>query len=307
MEAGDFTKEVPLHDAIMYLKDNLKQEWRDVGRHLGLSESDIVHINSDYPGNTKEKCYQMLKKWEEVSGSEATVSILADALKKSGRSDLTDLLITGKLPVTYTKKKQVCSPVAKEKKKRDPKRRRLGKILEPVIRYFLVAAGGYLICLSRTNMKISATESSQFENNTCPSARPMTVQRLIDGTLAFMDGVGKIEAHWQKFSAGKGRHSLVMGKPAAGDKLLYEEKIRKGYCCYFFPIFRQRHTFRYNCSENELMTSVIVEDGWDDGTGGNPEIKAGGLRDCHVEIMVTSRMGRGMDFAFHVFGRKDEN
>ena len=54
-------------------------KWRQVGRLVGLDDTEIDEIHYDYQ-KVREKAYQMLRKWREKSGSSAVLSHLAIAL-----------------------------------------------------------------------------------------------------------------------------------------------------------------------------------------------------------------------------------
>lgn len=59
-----------------------------LGRSLGLPESEISIIQEDYSRNCREKNYQILKKWKELNGREATYECLSAAFLDVGRKDL---------------------------------------------------------------------------------------------------------------------------------------------------------------------------------------------------------------------------
>lgn len=84
-----------LEKVARYVKNSLTKEWQDVGRYLGLSHPDIEHINEQYNNNPKERNYQMLQRWREQYGNQASIEILEDALRKAGRRDLADNLHKG--------------------------------------------------------------------------------------------------------------------------------------------------------------------------------------------------------------------
>ncbi|XP_029651593.2 uncharacterized protein LOC115224809 [Octopus sinensis] len=45
----------------------LGNKWKSVGRNLDIQDVFLGNIQSDIPGNTEEQCFQMLKKWWEIS------------------------------------------------------------------------------------------------------------------------------------------------------------------------------------------------------------------------------------------------
>ena len=96
--------------------------------------------------------------------------------------------------------------------------------------------------------------------------------------------------------SGKGRHNLIVGKPAPGDILLHEEQKRQGYGFGYVS-----HIYRH--SGDNTITAVVAKDNWDDDTGGDPKIIDGGLGQKHVKVKVTSRFGRGFDHTVYVYGK----
>ncbi|XP_062580583.1 uncharacterized protein LOC134242510 [Saccostrea cucullata] len=64
--------------------------YRRVGRMLGVRDSDIEIINEQNRGDPKEAAFQTLKKWRELKGKEATKQRLREALLACGRQDLVD-------------------------------------------------------------------------------------------------------------------------------------------------------------------------------------------------------------------------
>lgn len=53
-----------------------------------LSHPDIEHIDEQPNNNPKERNYQMLQKWREQYGNQASVETLEDALRKKGKRRL---------------------------------------------------------------------------------------------------------------------------------------------------------------------------------------------------------------------------
>lgn len=57
--------------------------WKFIARHLGLQESDIERIVSDFQG-TDERCIQMFLRWEQrYSGTQCSYRKLGEVLKNS--------------------------------------------------------------------------------------------------------------------------------------------------------------------------------------------------------------------------------
>lgn len=140
MEENNATELMTLNDALMFLKNHIGQEWRDIGRNLDLTEGDLDHIHADNQGNAREICYQMLRKWKSKNGMAATVPILADALRNSGRKDLADKLVKEKNSVASSKKTQYgSSDVNRDTHVRDAERHKPSKSLAPGIFFILFA------------------------------------------------------------------------------------------------------------------------------------------------------------------------
>lgn len=77
---------------LLELSHKISREWKDVARHLELTEGDIEHIATDYEHNIKEKVFKMLLFWKQRNGQRATYRIISEALVRAGRRDLADNL-----------------------------------------------------------------------------------------------------------------------------------------------------------------------------------------------------------------------
>lgn len=73
---------------LQFLSRELSAEWKDVARSLGVKDSTLYQIQSDYSNSTKEIIYQMLSHWKRTKGDKATYSTLVSALEKAGNTDL---------------------------------------------------------------------------------------------------------------------------------------------------------------------------------------------------------------------------
>ncbi|CAD5110688.1 DgyrCDS63 [Dimorphilus gyrociliatus] len=72
------------HKAFLKVAKNgeVAKSWKKLAKHLGLSDSEISNIDTSSEGN-REKCLQALNAWHEKKGSEeATISYLANQLKR---------------------------------------------------------------------------------------------------------------------------------------------------------------------------------------------------------------------------------
>lgn len=69
-------------DWLPYLaNDVLEENWKFLGRRLGLHDRQINRIQSDNEGELYEQCYMMLREWRNTGG---TFKNLADALHEVG-------------------------------------------------------------------------------------------------------------------------------------------------------------------------------------------------------------------------------
>ncbi|XP_074654609.1 receptor-interacting serine/threonine-protein kinase 1-like isoform X2 [Tubulanus polymorphus] len=76
-------------DDLLAIQGLIGIDWKRLGRYLKIDESDIKCISEDYRGDTKEQAYQMLLLWRKTrEGGEATVSMVAQALRKCDRADI---------------------------------------------------------------------------------------------------------------------------------------------------------------------------------------------------------------------------
>lgn len=76
------------------LAGELTEEWLDLARILGLPDSMLYDTRTDNIGHVKEARYQMLLRWKRKRGQHAH-SVLAEALSKAGRGDLSEKLQNG--------------------------------------------------------------------------------------------------------------------------------------------------------------------------------------------------------------------
>ena len=57
----------------------MKKRYR-LGRVLGVEDGELEQIKKVYPGKNLEQSFQILKRWMEIKGSDATYTALAKAL-----------------------------------------------------------------------------------------------------------------------------------------------------------------------------------------------------------------------------------
>ena len=95
-EASVSSTTVPCWDfrnCVLWLKStDAASEWRFIGRRLGVADSDIDAIKSNYNGNIKEMFYQMMLKWKATKGEKATREELIRALTKEGLKQIVEQL-----------------------------------------------------------------------------------------------------------------------------------------------------------------------------------------------------------------------
>ncbi|XP_066275390.1 uncharacterized protein [Branchiostoma lanceolatum] len=72
--------------------ENARDRWKEIGRRLGLSETDISAIDQEERGDTTEGCRKVLDKWRQMYGKDATVDVLKHAFTELERRDIVDLL-----------------------------------------------------------------------------------------------------------------------------------------------------------------------------------------------------------------------
>lgn len=61
------------------------EEWKLVGKHLGLTQAEIIAVNGDY-GSVDEKRIGMLEKWKNKFAFNATCRAFIEALLAHGKS-----------------------------------------------------------------------------------------------------------------------------------------------------------------------------------------------------------------------------
>ncbi|PIK60581.1 hypothetical protein BSL78_02517 [Apostichopus japonicus] len=75
-------------DILRELSGEIPDKWKEVGRNLGLKNSELSIIKKNNDLDHKETVYQMLLTWKERNGSGATYRKLGEALNIAGRKDL---------------------------------------------------------------------------------------------------------------------------------------------------------------------------------------------------------------------------
>ncbi|XP_071851439.1 uncharacterized protein [Apostichopus japonicus] len=80
-------------ESLMDLSGKIPNEWKNVGRILGLKDPELCILERDNNNQgLKEAVYQMLRTWKHSNGSKATYRVLGEALLAVGRRDLQEIL-----------------------------------------------------------------------------------------------------------------------------------------------------------------------------------------------------------------------
>ncbi|XP_071854200.1 uncharacterized protein [Apostichopus japonicus] len=80
-------------ESLRDLSEKIPKEWKNVGRKLGLDDSELCNHERDYTNHGhKEIVYQSLLTWKQRNGSQATYRVLGEALEAAGRRDLREKL-----------------------------------------------------------------------------------------------------------------------------------------------------------------------------------------------------------------------
>ncbi|VVC36072.1 Hypothetical protein CINCED_3A025137 [Cinara cedri] len=96
-ENGCFDQQIDtIHRADIRLSDisnMLGTNWSSLAAELGILQSDISIIQSEYPGNAQRKAMVMLKLWLQTFGQQATGNSLEKALRAINREDIVNQCI----------------------------------------------------------------------------------------------------------------------------------------------------------------------------------------------------------------------
>ena len=78
----DDLSRVPTEKEILSLSKGIVGEWKFISRQLGFCKGHIAEIAENAKGDVREQAHQMLMKWKERNGNEASVKELCKALEK---------------------------------------------------------------------------------------------------------------------------------------------------------------------------------------------------------------------------------
>ena len=73
-------KGVPTEQELQRLAEEIPEDWKRLGRAVGLKEKHLKIIEIDNPDDVVERALATLFKWKEKQGQEATYKKLARAL-----------------------------------------------------------------------------------------------------------------------------------------------------------------------------------------------------------------------------------
>ena len=87
-EIEDCFQRVPDDHKLLDINDNISEKrWKMFFQHLGLADADIYTIECQ-TSDLKEQTWQLLCKWREVQGTQATFRQLQNAALRNGQKDL---------------------------------------------------------------------------------------------------------------------------------------------------------------------------------------------------------------------------
>ena len=77
---------------VLKIRNDIDTSWKNLGKRLNLPKQTIRTIDV-YGGETCKKVSEMLDEWMVKEGDNATISCLADALKKIGKESIAQKLL----------------------------------------------------------------------------------------------------------------------------------------------------------------------------------------------------------------------
>lgn len=70
----------PTNNVLQHLSQKISKDWKRLGRRLSFEEADLQEFD-DRRHEISEKAYVMLLRWKQRKGSDATYSVLNNALR----------------------------------------------------------------------------------------------------------------------------------------------------------------------------------------------------------------------------------
>ena len=65
--------------------DGVTKNWKKVARWLGVNDHNIDMLVHNFPTDIEEQFYQMMLKWKQLKGKDATYSRLEEAFRNAGQ------------------------------------------------------------------------------------------------------------------------------------------------------------------------------------------------------------------------------
>jgi len=76
---------------LRHISSFLGMDWMDVGHYLGFRTEELDRIQLDYPNNTKEQIFRMLKYWSYLHlHDDNCVQQMTSAFTEAGRKDIAE-------------------------------------------------------------------------------------------------------------------------------------------------------------------------------------------------------------------------
>lgn len=83
----------PTKEEIDKIADKISGDYRNLGRHLKIPNNNVEQIIEDYrKEGIHEITYQVIRRWQQLNGREATNIVLSNTLHKMRRDDLSAYL-----------------------------------------------------------------------------------------------------------------------------------------------------------------------------------------------------------------------
>ena len=88
---GDIEREKKFHRCCLKLQDtDAINKWKKIGRFFNISDSTIDMLKQKDKDDTEEQFYQMMRRWWQEKGTDATPEKLIEALKFANLRNVVD-------------------------------------------------------------------------------------------------------------------------------------------------------------------------------------------------------------------------
>ena len=116
----------PTEQELQRLAEEIPEDWKRLGRAVGLKEKHLKIIEIDNPDDVFERALATLFKWREKQGQEATYQKLARALDDElvQRRDLVETFCCDIYPLSKQRKAHLLVSSKKSKMRRLPLKKR---------------------------------------------------------------------------------------------------------------------------------------------------------------------------------------